>query len=275
MTPPVSPLGFGVSGPHATSLVPARQTVRLIRQAFDQGVTVFDSASFYGGGEAERRLGAAIHDGLPRGSILLSSKVGTHKDGGKLTKDFTPEGVAQGVEQSLANLRTEHLDVVFLHGPPPWMITDALLTRLDALRSSGAVRGIGVCGRGPDVDDVLAMFDFDAVMAPANMDLPPEQRAQHTRWKAAGKLVFGIEVLAPARLGWRTPRSPADLWALVRAIKARGARPAPRRSIETCLDWALGDDGPDVAMIMTTRPQHLAANTARASAKLDAGAAAP
>src|SRR5690606_17757933 len=96
-------LGFGVSGPHATNLVPRAQTVRLIRQALEAGATLFDTAPFYGDGEAEARLGDAL-EGV-RESAFIVSKTGTMRRGRAMKKNFAPGHIIASCEDSLRRLR--------------------------------------------------------------------------------------------------------------------------------------------------------------------------
>src|SRR5690606_35549221 len=96
-------LGFGVSGPHATGLVPHARTVRLIRQALEAGAALFDTAPFYGDGEAETRLGDALAGARARAFIV--SKTGTVRRGRTLKKNFAPGHIIASCEESLRRLR--------------------------------------------------------------------------------------------------------------------------------------------------------------------------
>lgn len=269
----LSRLGFGVTGPHATALIPRDQTVDLIHAALSSGVTVFDTAPFYGDGEAERRLGLALAGGA-RAQAFITTKVGTARKGGRIEKDFTPDGIRKSLDASLERLGVLSVDAVFVHGPGHEALRDPLFAALSDLKTQGLAHAIGMCGRGDELDLAQASGVFDMVMAPAFTGQGQAHADRLQRWKDQGKPVLGIEVFAPARVGWRWPKTQADLWAIARAWKRRGAAVGlANQTVAECLDWALGPGGPDVALTMTTRMGHLLANIHRASAtSLDAPA---
>lgn len=273
----VPALGFGVAGPHASGLVPRAATIRLIRQAAEGGATLFDTAPFYGDGEAERRLGDALAE--LEGEAFVCSKAGTVRDGARVRKDFSPAHLAASVEASLARLRLPRLDLLLLHGPAPEHLTDETLDALAALKRDGRIALAGVCGRGAELDAAIRSGAFDAIMLPVH----PGAADSAARWTAAardaGLGVLGIETMAGGAGGaeaLRAPRSGADLWYLARALRrrARGRRggakaaPEPRAPGPAAgLEWALAERRCDCAVISTTRPAHLAANLALAAGR--------
>ncbi len=263
-------LGFGVSGPHSTGLVPRRQTVQLIRQALDGGASLFDTAPFYGDGEAESRLGEALDGARDRAFIV--SKAGTVRRGLGLAKDFSSAHLTGSVEASLRRLRTDWLDALLLHGPGPEHLNDGALETLERLKTDGKIRHTGVCGRGPEIEAAITLGQFDLIMAPAGPAQGDAARQRAAAARAAGISVLGIEIMAGAVSEWRNPRSPADLWHLARSARQRAAgmrapashpAPAAGKPLEN-LQWALGEHVCDCAVITTTRTQHLAANIAAA-----------
>jgi diketogulonate reductase-like aldo/keto reductase len=114
-TPP-SKAGFGVSGAHGSPLVAARDTVRLLIEAFEGGVRVFDTAPSYGAGEAERRLGAAV-SALGRERVFITTKAGLFSSGlSGRRRNFSPDAVEASVLASLDRLGVAGVDMLFLHG---------------------------------------------------------------------------------------------------------------------------------------------------------------
>ena len=154
--------------------------VRLVRDALDCGVTVFDTADVYGNGMSERVLGEAlrgrrdevviatkvgyVHRGRSRGayrglraglratqlarSVRPSPSSGSHgpvrasSNPSYQRQDFSVEYLTKAVEASLRRLRTDHVDVLFLHGPPSVMID--VIDGLEPLRTSGKAVRIGI-----------------------------------------------------------------------------------------------------------------------------------
>lgn len=273
----VSALGFGVSGPHGTALVPPKETVRLIRQAFEGGATLFDTAPFYGDGECERRLGAALKT-LPRDKVFLCTKAGSVRSGfRRISKDFSPKALRSSLEGSLQRLGVDHVDAFLLHGPDPKVFTDALFAELERMKREGLIRFTGVCGRGGELADAINSGGFDLVMGPVNQDCAHRAGLWIEAAKARGMGVLGIEAMKPAMHRFRIPTKLADLWYLARGLISRAARPleadaaltpvttarAPMEMLVTPaahLQWAIQQGGADCALVTTTRAAHLKSN---------------
>jgi aryl-alcohol dehydrogenase-like predicted oxidoreductase len=259
-------LGFGVSGPHATGLVPRNLTARLVRQALDAGASLFDTAPFYGDGEAEARLGAALSGA--RDAAFICTKVGTVRTPGDLAKDFTPAHIVASAEASLKRLNTDRIDALLLHGPSAQDLNDDVIGALETLRQAGKLRFIGVCGRGPELEAAIASRRFDLIMAPAGPSVAKPALARAAAARAAGMGVLGIEIMARSAPVWRMPLHPADFWYLARSARRQVRRPSGPRAAPASsgplqdLEWALAGEACDTALVTTTRPAHLAANIA-------------
>lgn len=260
-----SQLGFGVSGAHGTALVPPRDTLRLVHAAFAGGVRVFDTAPAYGAGEAEKRLGRALRE-LPRGEVFVATKAGVTSAGlARRIRDFSPAAIEASLNASLSRLGVEGVDGLILHGPDPAELTDALFARLDALKSAGAFRQLGVAGRGSELDAALATGRFQLLMAPVHPFIGDEACARLEAAKAGGAAVMGIEAAGAGPAPLRLPHKLADLYPLARALRSREA-PAPRVVMPGALADALGDGLADCVVMTTTRSTHLADNIAAANA---------
>ncbi|RIV39149.1 aldo/keto reductase [Micromonospora radicis] len=134
-----SPLG-GVFGP-----VDEQAGVRAVRTALDLGVNIIDVSPYYGDTVAETVLGRALR-GVDRDSYLLATKVGRY---GEASFDFSAARVTASVEESLARLGTDHLDLIQCHdiefGDLDQVI-DETLPALAGLRDAGKVRHLGITG---------------------------------------------------------------------------------------------------------------------------------
>ena len=257
---PFSRLGFGVTGPHASPAVSRRETSRLIAEAIDLGINLFDTGPAYGRGEGERRLGQALR-GQTRDKLYIATKAGIdlHRH-----RDFSAGAVEMSLRGSLERLQTPYIDLLLLHGPSAAELSDRLLRRLDALRERGMIREIGVCGRGPELDAAVDAGVFDVLMAPVNSGLDDGALARLARAAQAGMKVIAIEAIsAAARPGLRLPGSRADLWYLARAAKQAltGTRPRPRAGpAGGALKWTLDQSSVSAVVCLTTRSTNLAAN---------------
>ncbi len=119
---------------------------RLLNGVLDLGINLIDTAPAYG--ISEQRIGQFIAG--RRDEYILSTKVGETFADGHSTYDFSREAVAASVQRSLQRLRTDRLDLVFVHsgGRDLDIIeqTDVVPTLRD-LRDQGLVRFIGMSGK--------------------------------------------------------------------------------------------------------------------------------
>jgi predicted oxidoreductase len=125
----------------------------LVGAALDSGINYFDHADVYGGDHGcERRFGDAItFTPAERESVIIQSKVGI-RDG---FWDFSKEHILSSVDESLAALRTDYLDVVLLHRPDTLVEPDEVAAAFDALQNSGKVRNFGVSNQTPGQVELL------------------------------------------------------------------------------------------------------------------------
>ena len=113
-------------------------TGAVVEAALDAGVTFFDTAEIYGnGGDSERFLGEVL-DGR-RHQVVVASKFGW----GEETGDGSAETIQRAIDGSLERLRTDYLDLYYLHKPDPGTPIAETLGALDELVTKGKVRAIG------------------------------------------------------------------------------------------------------------------------------------
>jgi aryl-alcohol dehydrogenase-like predicted oxidoreductase len=106
---------WGLSGEGYGTVEESEQD-SVIDRALAVGITLFDTADTYAGGEMEKRLGRR----LPRGTeVTVVTKVGTSSQGSLVKKDFSPENLRISTERSLERLDRERIDVLLLHNPSP------------------------------------------------------------------------------------------------------------------------------------------------------------
>jgi aryl-alcohol dehydrogenase-like predicted oxidoreductase len=135
----------------------------LIAESIEQGVNYFDVAPFYGSGEAEQKMGAALKP--HRKTIFLACK----------TLERSARGAREELEQSLRQLHTDHFDLYQFHAVSDlgdvediFAAGGACETFLQA-RKQGKIRYVGFSAHS--VDAALAMFErfrFDSVLFPVN-----------------------------------------------------------------------------------------------------------
>lgn len=140
----VSKLGLG-GAPLAGDFGPAdeREVEKMIHEAIDGGINFIDTAPRYGRGESERRIGRALRGGRRSQVVLASKAVGPDEP-------FTYDATIRSVEQSLARLETDWIDLLQIHDAeqaPYETIVGETLPALEKLREDGKIRYIGVSTR--------------------------------------------------------------------------------------------------------------------------------
>jgi aryl-alcohol dehydrogenase-like predicted oxidoreductase len=111
----VSELGFGamgLSGGHYGPGVDRAQGIRIIRQAYEQGVRFFNTAEVYGPYVNEELVGEALAP--VRDQVKIATKFGFAIDGTNRL-DSRPERIRRVVEESLRRLRTDRIDLYYQH----------------------------------------------------------------------------------------------------------------------------------------------------------------
>ncbi|KOG59842.1 aldo/keto reductase [Streptomyces antibioticus] len=122
--------------------------------ARDAGINAFDHADIYGPTRhaCEARFGQAVKlSAAERESIVIQSKVGIRPG----FFDFSKEHIMRTVDESLAALRTEYLDVLLLHRPDTLVEPEEVAAAFDELHSAGKVANFGVSNHTPGQIELL------------------------------------------------------------------------------------------------------------------------
>jgi aryl-alcohol dehydrogenase-like predicted oxidoreductase len=115
----------------------------------DAGGTLVDTAASYGFGEAEAILGALLADVVPREDVVIATKAGIRRTPEGRTVDASRRALLRQLDASLRKLRTDHVDLWYVHYVDDSVPFDETLAALDAAVDSGKVRYAGVsnyCG---------------------------------------------------------------------------------------------------------------------------------
>lgn len=126
----------------------------LVGTALEAGVTVFDHADIYGGERhrCEERFGTAMQlTPAQREGMVIQSKVGIRHG----WFDFSKEHILQTVDESLAALRSDYLDVLLLHRPDTLVEPEEVAEAFDTLHAAGKVRHFGVSNHTPGQIELL------------------------------------------------------------------------------------------------------------------------
>jgi aryl-alcohol dehydrogenase-like predicted oxidoreductase len=113
---------------------------RLVAIAIEGGVNFFDTANSYSDGLAEQILGTALKG--KRGDVILASKIGTPRPALDDRGGAGGRYIMQAVNDTLARLQTDYLDLYYVHEYDATTAPDETLRALETLRTSGKVREI-------------------------------------------------------------------------------------------------------------------------------------
>jgi aryl-alcohol dehydrogenase-like predicted oxidoreductase len=146
----VSALGLGCMGLSfgygpATEI---REAIRLIRTAFDRGVTFFDTAEAYGPYKNEELLGEAL---APiRDKVVIATKFGFdfNAEGGQSGMNSRPDHIRKVAEAALKRLRTDVIDLFYQHRVDPDVPVEDVAGAVRDLINEGKVKHFGLSEAG-------------------------------------------------------------------------------------------------------------------------------
>lgn len=153
----VHPVGIGcwaIGGPDTNLGLPMgwstadeAASLRGLETAYELGANLFDTADVYGHGRSERLLGHLVAQ-VSRDSLVISSKVGYFA--GTAAHPYLPSAMRRQLETTLENLRTDYLDIYFLHNSSFGdndQYLDEAIKQMRAFQQQGLIKAVGM--RGP------------------------------------------------------------------------------------------------------------------------------
>lgn len=184
---------------------------RCLDTALDLGVNFIDCSPYYGLTKAETMLGQTLQ-GVPREKYVLATKVGRY--GSEIADfDFSAARVTASVDESLARLGVEHIDIIQCHDIEFGdlnQIVEETLPALRALVTAGKVRYIGITGLPlKALREVLSRADVDTVLSYCHYSL--NDTSFETLIPELQEKQIGIISASPFSMGLLTQR-PAPAW---------------------------------------------------------------
>ena len=121
-----------------------RDSRSVLKKAWEKNINHWDTADVYGEGHSERIIGS-MWESIPRNSIFLATKVGW--DMGPFSHWYHPKYMKNKIEESLTNLKTDYIDLLYLHhcnfGKQDEYFDDAVEV-LKSFQSQGKIRFTGL-----------------------------------------------------------------------------------------------------------------------------------
>lgn len=147
-----------------------QNAIRIIRRAYDLGVTMFDTAEVYGGalGNNERLLGEALKP--IRDKVVIATKCGMRTEGGRMQINSDPKVIRQSIEGSLKRLQTDYIDLYYIHRVDPMRPIEEAADTMAQLHKEGKLLHWGISE--PSMDTLRranAVFPVAVIESEYNM----------------------------------------------------------------------------------------------------------
>jgi aryl-alcohol dehydrogenase-like predicted oxidoreductase len=161
-------LGTWAMGDDFWGSVDDQESIRTIHAAVDNGINLIDTAPAYGNGHSEEVVGKAIKG--RRDKVILATKVGVKKPGGKLKIVLTPESVLEEIDDSLRRLDVDVIDLYQIHWPDPDTPIEDTLEALLKAKEAGKFRYLGVSNFDiPLMDKVRSITELASLQPPFSL----------------------------------------------------------------------------------------------------------
>ncbi|TLS36764.1 aldo/keto reductase [Pseudalkalibacillus caeni] len=143
----VNPIGLGTNAVGGHNLYPnldEEEGKELVSTALNNGINFLDTAFIYGPERSEELIGEVLKENGKRNEAVIATK-GAHKFvGEEVVFDNSPAFLKQAVESSLKRLKTDMIDLFYIHFPDENTPKDEAVGALKTLKDEGKIRAIGV-----------------------------------------------------------------------------------------------------------------------------------
>jgi aryl-alcohol dehydrogenase-like predicted oxidoreductase len=261
----VSVLSFGASSLGSVFReTDERESIRAVHAALDAGINFIDVSPYYGLTKAETVLGKAIRD-IPRDRFLLSTKAGRY---GADVFDFSYNRILSSLDESLARLHTDYVDLFFLHDiefVPARIILEEAVPAALRLKEQGKIRFWGISGLPLQMfEKILPLVEADVILSYCHyslndtslLDLLPMLEARGIGLVNASPLSMGLLSLRGAP-DWH-PAPPELKAACRKAAECCAARGADIAKL--AVQFSTANERIPTTLVSTANPDNIASN---------------
>ena len=221
------------------SVDPFETARAMVRRAFELGITHFDLANNYGPapGSAEETFGRILRADLHgrRDELVISTKAGYRMWPGPYGEWGSRKYLIASLDQSLARLGLDYVDVFYSHRPDPHTPLEETMGALDFAVRSGRALYAGISSYDPagtrEAAAILRSLGTPCVLHQPRYSLL-DRAVEHGLLDALAETGMGCVVFSPLAQGLLTSRYLDGIPADSRAAKAHGALPASAVSDE-------------------------------------------
>ena len=139
--------GWALGGGYDWGNIEFSDVRNTVSVALNAGINLIDTAPVYG--NSEEVLGRALAS--RRQDVVLCTKCGLVKNGSWTDHDLRSRTISLQLENSLINLKTDYIDIYFIHYLDPKIPWENALETLMRLQQQGKIRYIGVCNVPPEI----------------------------------------------------------------------------------------------------------------------------
>jgi predicted aldo/keto reductase-like oxidoreductase len=153
----------GIKTPLISMGTSGATTSGFIRAAYESGIKLFFSATYYGEGNNEKLVGEGLK-GLPRDSFVVGTAVppdGLDMRSGTFIKSFDAQTYIKKTEESLKRFGLEYLDIFLFPfaGKREMVLNEGVLKAMEQLKKQGKTRFVGIASHGDIEEALLAATD--------------------------------------------------------------------------------------------------------------------
>ena len=283
-TQPHAPIGLGCSFYGVARYDESEGSALLDAMAasLEGGITHFDTAHDYGGGESEHLIGRFLaEDASRREGMLLASKANL--------RDLSAAAMIRAIDVSRGRLGVDVIDIYYIHWPIPDADMRPWAEALESARSRGRIRAIGVSNFSiAQLDQVAEVAQIDALQLGYNLlwrfpeaDLIPYCHERGIAVIAYSALASGALAgkyqrrlnFAPQDQRWGILHFRAGIWDALYPLVERFNDVAERAGLalsQLALRWILHQPGVTAALVSAKDRRQALSNCAALEAEIDA-----
>lgn len=147
-----APLGLGtnkVGGHNLFAGLSEQDGREAVQTALESGIQLLDTAFMYGKGRSEELIGEVIAD-FPRDQVIIADKAAQDFSSGEAVLNNNPEFLKKSVDAALQRLKTDYIDIFYIHFPDEKTPKSEAVGALQELREAGKIRAIGISNFSPE-----------------------------------------------------------------------------------------------------------------------------